>query len=63
MSVNEKKWLVMHMHVQLKLDKLELRHSITTHGHLARAAVYTTKLRGLDPTKVKVHSSSWARPQ
>jgi hypothetical protein len=21
-SVNEKKWLVMHMHVQLKLDKL-----------------------------------------
>ena len=23
MSVNEKKWLVMHMHVQLKLDELQ----------------------------------------
>mgnify|MGYP001806795987 CR=1 FL=1 len=27
-SVNEKKWLVMHMHVQLKLDELQLHGDI-----------------------------------
>ena len=32
-SVNEKKWLVMHMHVQLKLDEL---------GRMALAIVYST---------------------
>jgi hypothetical protein len=26
-SVNEKKWLVMHMHVQLKLDELRTEES------------------------------------
>ena len=60
-SVNEKKWFVMHMHVQLKLDEVPCR-AVSHYGAAAvkREAGNLTALLAAVESK-SLHSQCWLR--